>query len=248
MTLTITCPEWVALASHTRSSLERFSARRAVALWADRYPVLAGDVDTLIDRADRHRDAAAVTAALIALHRSGDQAATGVLVLSRLPMLRSVSRHAHVDSADYNDRNAVQLQQTLTGFMTVLAGVDIDDDHVVEALYFRTLHAVTDRRRKLDVVSVGDAREFLATKSIDSDASGTVSVADLVAVANRRRPGAVSDRDAAVLMAMYDRAETITVAELAASLGLTESALESRLRRAVARLRGACTSEVAQAA
>lgn len=228
---------WRSLQRALFADLERHSS--ALQSWTEHHPEFAAhDGPAVVAALSAGASARDLVACAVVQHQRGCPAATTALLLSRLPMLVSVSRHVHVDPADYDVRFEVQLQAALTAFMSVISDVDHSSEHLVHSLYWECLHRVTDRRHRVEVATYADMSVFedLVCDVVNTESCGDV-VADLLALYASANGRPISHRDEATLRAMYARPASATVAEVAAEIGVSEHAFESRLRRALGRLR-----------
>lgn len=228
---------WRSVQRSLFADLERHSS--ILLSWAEQQPGLAEyDAAAVVDALSAGERARDFVAFVVSLHQQGCPAATTALLLSRLPMLVSVSRHVHVDPVDYNVRFEVQLQAALAAFMSVISEIDPGSQHLVHSLYWECLHKVTDRRRRIEVTPHADMAVFedLVSGVENTESCGGV-VDDLLRLYASANGRPLSHRDEATLRAMYARNVTATVAEVAAEIDVSEHAFESRLRRAVGRLR-----------
>ncbi len=206
-----------------------------------------GGLDDLIAQAAGDRGTAGVVKALVRAHQAGMFGADLVLLVSRIPVLVNVSRHCHVaGGSGLSARLEEQMHATVAAFYEVLGRADADDKYVVHNLYWRSLHKVTDRRKKVVTVACGlmhlDGEDLFdrdRDNTVHNDLYRTEEVGVVDALLSQLGGRTLSTRDIAVLRAMYDREEPITVAEAAGEFGISEHAMESRVRRAVARLREA---------
>lgn len=172
----------------------------------------------------------AATAFLLTEHHRGAQLATTLLLGAKVSMLLSVASHAPGDTRDE------RFQTTLEAFLGhALVRVDVTHTYVDQQLYWITLRTVTNAKRThRDDLTL--TREE-AAEDVAVNIESYLSRDAILQWAHSR--GILNEADVETLMLRYGGEDSRPVRDLAAQLGITEDALESRLRRVKARLRRA---------
>lgn len=221
-----------ALHEHAKSSARLRSNRPHFAAWLR--ALNFSTAEQLFD-AVAGRDPQA-TALLLSEYRRGVPLASTVLIGAKVVMLTAVARHAPGDCLD--DR----FQATLEAFLShALPRVQPNHKYADAQLYWITLRTVTrqHRDRVTDIPapnetfdnSVGDD----VTVDIDSYMTGGFLLDWALAV------GVLSEFEHRALGLRFGGETAQPVREVAARIGVSEDSLESRLRRATARLRVAAS-------
>ncbi|MCX5046257.1 hypothetical protein OG921_24095 [Aldersonia sp. NBC_00410] len=200
---------------------------------------------------------------LVEAFNVGTAVAGALLALRHMRTLRTVSRSVDIDDYDWVDREVradVQAQTTMAAFYTVVRELHGGEDYA-KKIYWETLDRVGRRRRtpgrEVPVDLHGEqllpeefhrhdgprpkagprAASQLAAENGAEPFGQDITVAEIEEWARSRT--ARERRDLALLEAKYAADEPVSVRELAQSMGLPEDRLETRLRRARARLREA---------
>lgn len=182
------------------------------------------------------------TAVLLSDHRRGVALAATVLLGAKAVMLSSVARHAPGDSTDL--RYGVtdeRFQATVDAFLShAVPAVNPNHKHADAQLYWITLRTVT----KLHEAPVCDAEpsfDDVAGEDVHAEADDFLTASVLLDWALSR--GVIAEQDHRALKIRFGGEAAVPVREVAALLGVTENKLESRLRRAVKRLRDAAIAD-----
>lgn len=223
------------LVDTARHTMARRAHRLTINHWLDQLG-LDTDDDLL---AAIDNNTAGATALLVAQHQSGSRLATTLLLAAKARMLSAVSRHASGDSFDE------RFHTTVDAFLTrALIRAKPDHTYIDQQLYWITLRTVTNQRATHDD-KIGRSEEFFSdgrgqtrpgqdvSADIDSYLSGAV-ILDW-ALDN----GVITDFDRRALQIRYGGQQHPPVREIADQLGVGENRLETRLRRAMQRLRTA---------
>lgn len=186
------------------------------------------------------------TATLLADHRRGVALASTVLLGAKAVMLSSVARHAPGESRDaqyvVTDE---RFQATVDAFLTrALPGVKPNHKHADAQLYWVTLRTVT----KLHEAPASGGAEVsfddvddVAGEDVRGETDEYLTASVLLDWALGR--GVIAEQDHRALKIRFGGETAVPVREVAAILGVTENKLESRLRRAMTRLRDAATAD-----
>lgn len=176
------------------------------------------------------------TTLLIGAHRGGTKLATTVLIGAKAPMLAAVSRHAHGDT--YDER----FQATVDAFLSrALVRAKLGHKYLDAQLYWITLRTVCNQN-----TSHGDfyATQITGWASMEHAAGPDVyvNVDDALTAAIvldwAQNKGLLNADDRRALDVRFGGAAVLPVREVAARLNVSEDGLESRLRRAMNRIRG----------
>lgn len=209
------------------------------------------------------RGAEASDEQLVEAFNGGTHIAAALLALRYMHKLRIVSRSAHVhewDWANHAELIDVQAQQTMAAFYAIVRKL-ADAEDIAKAIYWKTLKAVTRSGCKCTGVEVlvdAQGRQLL-TGDFDShigprphvrtrvdelpdpnqrhQSHDDVTMADVADWARSR--SAREQADLEILEAKFRSDRVHTTRELADELGLNENTVETRIRRARARLRSA---------
>lgn len=176
------------------------------------------------------------TALLLSEYRRGVALATTLLLGAKTVMLASVARHAPGDTAEE------KFQITVDAFLGhALPAVKPSHEYADAQLYWVTLRTVT----KLHEAPLCDTEEAsfddVAGADVHADADSYVTADAVMNWALER--GVIVEQDHRALVLRYGGSSARPVREVAAIMGVTENKLESRLRRAMARLRDAVASD-----
>lgn len=183
--------------------------------------------------AGRHAES---TALLLNEYRRGVALASTLLLGAKTVMLASVARHAPGDTAEE------KFQITVDAFLAhALPAVKPSHEFADAQLYWVTLRTVT----KLHEAPLCDIEEAsfddVAGADVHADADSYVTAEAVMNWALER--GVIVEQDHRALVLRYGGSSARPVREVAAIMGVTENKLESRLRRAMARLRDAVASD-----
>jgi hypothetical protein len=175
------------------------------------------------------------TAALLADHRRGVALASTVLLGAKAVMLSSVARHAPGDSADE------RFQATVDAFLShALPAVNPTHEYADAQLYWVTLRTVT-KRHAAPLCAAEPSFEDVAGEDASVEVDSYLTADALLDWALVR--GVIVEADHQALMLRFGGERTLPVREVAAIVGVAENKLESRLRRAMNRLRDAVAAD-----
>jgi hypothetical protein len=184
-----------------------------------------------------------VLRAFLNLHQRGDNRASVVLLEILRPMLLRVSVYCRTDRYEFDGRREAQAAQSLAALLDVLPDVDDGSQFLGSRIYFRTLSAVT-RQRMVSVsdTAVTDIPETVLPAELDGEGIELLRAPSVISWGQQQ--GVINDDDAAALRHVYHREECVSIREAAVELGIPVRRLESRVRRAVEKLRYAlCRNE-----
>ncbi|KAA1250690.1 hypothetical protein F0Q45_08325 [Mycobacterium simiae] len=216
-----------AIREHALRCAEMRSHRAQVSAW-----LRATDVTTVEQLFDAlgGRDTAS-TAVLLADHRRGVALASTVLLGAKAVMLSSVARHAPGDSVDE------RFQATVDAFLSrALPAVKPTHKFADAQLYWITLRTVT-KQHEAPVCVAEPSFDDVVGDDVCAEVDGYLTADVLLDWALRR--GVLAEQDHRALKIRFGGDSALSVREVAAVLGVTENKLESRLRRAMGRLRDA---------
>jgi hypothetical protein len=198
------------------------------------------DVDALLDSIDgiRH-DTTGATARLVADHQGGCTLATTILLGAKARMLAAVARSA---PGDPDERAQVVLEAFLS---RALVRVDPAHPYIGQQLYWITLRAVTKTQPARPLDQSGWEEGFdpnaVAGADVAADTDSYVTARVLLDWAAER--GVLTEMDRTALELRFTGTTTMRVREVARRLGMPEDRLETRLRRAIRRLRDAAAED-----
>lgn len=223
------------LIEHALHTAQRRAHRATVDRW-----LRALQLDTVQQLLDAigGRDEAA-TVLMVREHQAGIELATTMLVGGKAKMLSAVSAHAFGETRDE------RLQVTVEAFLgTALRRADPEHEYLCAQLYWVTLRSVS-----VDLGRQHDARalEYLVD-SWELQGKDAAAIADDDAVLDPFLSVAgildwmsphvsLSDTDRRALQLRFGGETVLPVREVAVHLGVKEDALETRLRRVMARVR-----------
>lgn len=171
----------------------------------------------------------AVLGFLLTEHRANNTLATAALLAGQARTIANVSRWAHGDNVQE------RFNTTVEAFLShALTRVPLTHPYLGEQLYWITLRAVSTslKAREVDTapltIDLEDSHDLF---SLDN----YLTVDSILGWAHSQE--VLTDDDARVLMLRFGRERCAPVREIAADLGVSENALESRLRRILGRLR-----------
>lgn len=175
------------------------------------------------------------TALLLAEHRRGVGLAATVLLGAKAVMLSSVARHAPGDSPEE------RFQVTVDAFLSrALPTVKPTHKHADAQLYWITLRTVT-KLHEAPLCSAEPSFEDVAGEDVHAEVDTYLTADVLLDWALARN--VLAEQDHRALKIRFGGEAALPVREVAAVLGVTENKLESRLRRALTRLREAVESD-----
>jgi hypothetical protein len=207
------------------------SHRAQIATWLRALDVTS--VEQLFD-ALGGRDATS-TALLLGEHRRGVGLATTVLLGAKAVMLSSVARHAPGDSSEE------RFQVTVDAFLSrALPVVKPTHKHADAQLYWITLRTVT-KMHEPPVCAAEPSFEDVAGDDVHAEADTYLTADVLLDWALSR--GVLAEEDHRALRIRFGGDTALPVRKVAALMGVTEDKLESRLRRALNRLREAVAAD-----
>lgn len=220
-----------ALRDHARRCADMRLHRTQISAWLRATHV--STVEQLFD-ALAGRDGES-TALLLADYRRGVPLASTVLLGAKAVMLASVARHAPGDTAEE------RFQVTVDAFLAhALPTVKPTHKYVDAQLYWVTLRTVT----KLHQPPLCDAEasfDDVASADVHADPDSYLTADAVLNWALKR--GFIVEADHRALVLRYGGEKARPVREVAAIVGVSENMLESRLRRAMVRLRDAVVTD-----
>jgi hypothetical protein len=184
---------------------------------------------------------ARATAVLLTDHQRGVELATTILLGAKARMLSAVARHAPGDTREE------RFQATLEAYLTrALARVKPTHKYVDAQLYWVTLRTVTKlhERRTADVELSCDMTELERTMTgsdVVVEAERYLTADVLLGWALEK--GFICEADCEALSVRFGGSKALPVREVAARLGVSENGLESRLRRAIERVRAGVVAQ-----
>ena len=180
-------------------------------------------------------DNTAATALLVTEHQHGCSLATAILVGAKARMLAAVERCA---PGDPDERTQIVLEAFLSH---ALPRVNPTHPYIDQQLYWITLRTVSNTKAQHPLDESHWAAGFdptvVAGDDVAADVDSYVTARVLLDWAAER--GLLSERDRTALDLRFTGATAMPVREVARRLGMTEDSLETRLRRAIKRLRTA---------
>jgi len=223
------------LIEHALHTAQRRAHRATVDRW-----LRALQLDTVQQLLDaiggRDEDA---TVLMVREHQAGIELATTMLVGGKAKMLSAVSAHAFGETRDE------RLQVTVEAFLgTALRHADPEHEYLCAQLYWVTLRSVSvdlgrqhDARALEYLVDSSDLECMYAAVIADDDAvlDPFLSVAGILDWMSPHV--SLSDTDRRALQLRFGGETVLPVREVAVQLGVKEDALETRLRRVMARVR-----------
>lgn len=215
-------------------------ARRCAGMRSHRAQISAWLRSTHVSTVEQLFDALAgrdgeSTAHLLVDYRRGVPLASTVLLGAKAVMLASVARHAPGDTAEE------RFQVTVDAFLAhALPTVKPTHKYVDAQLYWVTLRTVT----KLHQAPLCDAEpcfDDVAGADVHADPDSYLTADAVLNWALER--GFIVEDDHRALVLRYGGEKARPVREVAAIVGVSENMLESRLRRAMTRLRDAVVAD-----
>ncbi|MHC9295418.1 sigma factor-like helix-turn-helix DNA-binding protein [Mycobacterium sp. LTG2003] len=221
------CQPAARLAHHVNVLIASRAHSGTVSRWLTRLRI--ADRDQLLSELAGSNPAS--TSLLITEHRRGCQLAGKVLLGAKCRMLAAVSRHAPGENAQ--DR----FHTTVAAFMDhALVRADVTSEHLDAQLYWITLRTVSRQRTPVGDIEM-ELHAGLAGPDVVADADTYITVYSLLEWAHGT--GVINDVDRRAFMLRFCGERPMPVRQVAAMLGVSEDSLESRLRRALDRLRKA---------
>lgn len=227
-----------AIRSHALSTARLRSNRARITQWLTELEL--PDVEALFDSIDGIRaDNTGATARLVADHQNGCALATTILLGAKARMLAAVARSA---PGDPKERTQVVLEAFLS---RALVRVNPAHPYINQQLYWITLRSVTKTQAMRPLDQSGWEKGFdpnaIAGDDVAVDPDSYITAHVLLAWATER--GVITDMDRTALELRFTGATTMRVHEVARRLGMPEDRLETRLRRAIRRLRDAAAED-----
>ena len=215
------------LQEHARHTAALRSHRDTTAAWLTALQL--GSLDELFDAVGS--DNTDATSLLISEHRKGTSLATTVLLGAKARMLAAVCRHAPGDA--YEER----FQATVDAFLVrALVRAKVNHPHLNAQLYWVTLRTVYNQHQQ--------PTEFAVEPEEMRDVAGADVVLDLdecltasIVLDWAQSKGMLSDQDRQALDVRFGGSAVLPVREVAHRLEVSEDGLETRLRRAMRRIR-----------
>lgn len=222
-----------ALRDHARRCADMRSQRAQISAWLRATHV--SSVEELFD-ALAGRDGES-TARLLVDYRRGVSLASTVLLGAKAVMLASVARHAPGDTAEE------RFQVTVDAFLAhALPTVKPTNKYIDAQLYWVTLRTVT-KLHQAPLYDRAEPRFFdeFAGADVHADPDSYLTADAVLDWALKR--GFIIEDDHRALLLRYGGEKARPVREVAAIVGVSENMLESRLRRAMTRLRDAVVAD-----
>jgi hypothetical protein len=226
--------------SHLNREALRYDALRAAGLRSNRPHVqdwltqlALPDAAALLEAING--DNTAATALLVTEHQRGCSLATTILIGAKVRMLAAVERCA---PGDPDERTQIVLEAFLS---RALARVNPAHPYIDQQLYWITLRTVSNTKAQHPLDESHWAAGFdpnaVSGDDVAADTGSYLTARVLLDWAAER--GLVSEMDRTALELRFTGATAMPVREVARRLGMTEDRLETRLRRAIKRLRTA---------
>jgi len=175
------------------------------------------------------------TAVLLADYRRGVALASTVLLGAKAVMLSSVARHVPLPSS------GERFQVTVDAFLSrALPAVVPSHKYADAQLYWITLRTVT-KLHEAPASDLEPAFDDMAGDDVCAEVDGYLTATVLLDWALAR--GVIAEHDHRALKIRFSGDAALPVREVAAVLGVSEDKLESRLRRAMTRLREAVKAD-----
>lgn len=221
------------LVTHARQTAALKSHRDTLSGWLR---ILNLDsVDELFQAAGS--DNTAATSLLVTEHQRGASLATAVLLGAKARMLAAVCRHA--PGEDYTER----FQVTVDAFLShAVARAKINHPHLNAQLYWVTLRTVHNQHQAPKEVAVEpeQMREVAgADVALDLDEYLTASIV----LDWAQSKGLLNAQDRQALDVRFGGPAVLPVREVALRMQVSEDGLETRLRRAIRRIRDGVSAD-----
>ncbi len=212
------------MAEHARHEAGLRSHRNTVAAWLEALEL--DTIDALFDAVCG--DNSDSTTLLINAHRKGTKLATAILLGAKAPMLAAVSRHA--PGSTYTER----FQVTVDAFLSrALVRAKLGHRYLDAQLYWVTLRTVCNQNEP--EIGAALAVDDCPGPDVYVDVDDALTAAIVLDWAQNK--GLLNAEDRRALDVRFGGSTVLPVREVAARLEVTENGLESRLRRAVGRIR-----------
>ena len=220
------------LISHARQLLATRTHHATVHDWVATLGI--NSAEALIDtHAAQHRSGP-ITRLLIAEHRNRNHLATTLLLARCARWIAKVSRYAQGDSIDE------RFNTTIDAFLTTAAHkAPLNHPYLSQQLYWITLRTVTNAKRS----HTHTAAALSVTIDIPANLNNEYGIehyltadALLTWAATQK---IITDTERDILALRYTGDETMTVRDIASAINATEHAIESKIRRTLARIRKA---------
>jgi DNA-directed RNA polymerase specialized sigma24 family protein len=213
------------MAEHARQTARLRSHQPTLTEWLSALQL--DTIDALFDAVCG--DNMAATSLLVSEHQDGNKLATAVLMGAKAPMLAAVSRHAPGDT--YDER----FQVTVDAFLSrALTRAKLGHKYLDAQLYWVTLRTVCNQHEA--PVESYELRDDTAGPDVYVDVDEALTAAIVLDWAQNK--GLLNDDDRRALDVRFGGKTVLPVREVAARLDVSENGLESRLRRAMGRIRG----------
>ncbi|MGV0743887.1 sigma factor-like helix-turn-helix DNA-binding protein [Mycolicibacterium sp. XJ870] len=227
LTRSTICQPAAHLAEHVRLLTASRTHRGTVSGWLTRLGL--SDAGQLLDALAGPTPTS--TSLLITEHHQGCPLAAKVLLGAKSRMLAAVSRHA--SGEDPQDR----FHTTVAAFLDhALIRADVNSEHLDAQLYWITLRTVSRKRSNVARAEM-ELHTCIAGPDVVANADTYITVYSLLEWAHNAR--VINDVDRRAFMLRFCGERPMPVRQVAAMLGVSEDSLESRLRRALHRLRKA---------
>lgn len=224
------------LESHARQTAVLKSNTGTIQEWLAQLQL--DSVDRLFDAVGS--DNTEATSLLVTAHAKGTQLATTVLLGAKARMLAAVCRHAPGES--YDER----FQVTVDAFLTrAVARAKVNHPHLNAQLYWVTLRTVHNQHQAPTEIAVEpeEMREVAgADVVVDLDECLTASIV----LDWAQSTGMLNAQDRQALDVRFGGSAVLPVREVAHRLEVSEDSLETRLRRALRRIRDGVAADSGQ--
>ena len=224
------------LEAHARQTAALKSHRGTIAAWL--LTLQLDSIDELFDAVGS--DNTDATSLLVTEHRRGTSLATAVLLGAKARMLAAVCRHAPGEV--YEER----FQVTVDAFLSrAVARAKVNHPHLNAQLYWVTLRTVHNQHQAPTEIAVEpeEMRDVAgADVVLDLDEFLTASIV----LDWAQSKGMLSAQDRQALDVRFGGTAVLPVREVAHRLEVSEDGLETRLRRAMRRIRDGVAADDGQ--
>lgn len=221
------------LERHARQTAQLKSHRGTIAAWLLTLNLMS--IDELFDAVGG--DNTDATSLLLTEHRRGTALATTVLLGAKARMLAAVCRHS--PGADYDER----FQATVDAFLSrALPRAKANHPHLDAQLYWVTLRTVHNTHQA--PVEVCDLPEDVVGEDVVVNIDECLTASIVLDWAQSK--GLLNDQDRRALDVRFGGSSVLPVREVAHRLEVSEDGLETRLRRAMRRIRDGVSEDDGQ--
>lgn len=193
-------------------------------------------VDELLDAAGS--DNTAATSLLVTEHQQGTSLATVMLLGAKARMLAAVSRHA--PGEDYSER----FQITVDAFLSrAVARAKVNHPHLNAQLYWVTLRTVHSLHQQPKEVAVEPEALLSMAPGVDVALDLDEYLTASIVLDWAQSKGLLNAQDRQALDVRFGGPAVLPVREVAQRLEVSEDGLETRLRRAIRRIRDGVSAD-----